>query len=77
MGRMGPLGWSQYQPMNGVGTLGRQAEKATIVAAGWSREIKDEELSNNVRFQREIKINRDFFKPIKNNQVRKRTYGKK
>jgi hypothetical protein len=62
--------------MNGVGTLGRQAGKATIVAAGWSREIKDEELSNNVRFEREIKINRDFSEPIKNNQVRKKNLWK-
>jgi hypothetical protein len=62
--------------MNGVGTLGRRAGKATIVAAGWSREIKDEELSNNVRFEREIKINRDFFELIKNNQVRKKNLWK-
>jgi hypothetical protein len=44
------------------------------MAQRWSREIEEEELSSNVRFEKEVKTNRDFFEPIKNNQVRKITY---
>jgi hypothetical protein len=45
------------------------------VAQRLRREIEEEESCGNVRLEEEIKTNRDFFEPIKNNQVKKGPYN--
>jgi hypothetical protein len=56
-----------------VSKLGRHATVPRSAGSGSEVEIGEEESYANVRQEKEIKTNRNFSEPIKNNQVRKRT----
>jgi hypothetical protein len=72
--------------MDEVGTFGRQAGDATVESCGgrllyrgkWLKDggerLEKKNHTTTCDWRKNIKINRDFFEPMKNNQVRKRTY---
>jgi hypothetical protein len=59
-----------------LGMLGRlRCREMHVVDQRWRQEIGEKESCGNVRLEKETKTNRDFFEPMQNNQVRKRTYS--